>query len=387
MIRSTLRNRRKARGQRSAPSRTLEVPTLEDCLSKRDFSGALALLDYDRDVDKDDAEKSLWIAYCAFHLGDLERAQNAYIELLSENHETTAPKDTSIYIACVYYAMQMFSEAEEFALAADDCALKTRILYQIALKTYDESKAVSYKQQLGSDVEDKLCLAAGHFSGKKFQEATDLYKRLLIDNRDSLALNVYVAMCYFKLDYYEVSLEILTVYDHFDSVLVSNLKACNSFRLFNGKAALDELKKSGDLDKLMANNDLIRHNHVVFTDGENAMQVLPPLLDFIPEAKLNLAIYHLQNDDIEDAHELLHDIEPSTPQEYILKAIVNANLGQAQGDVVALRTAQKCFQAVGTSPSECDTIPGRQCMASCFFLLKQFEDVNVSHYLWHRIYL
>ena len=32
---------------------------------------------------------------------------------------------------------------------------------------------------------------------------------------------------------------------------------------------------------------------------------------------------------------------------------------------------------VGASASECDTIPGRQCMASCFFLLKQFDDVNI----------
>ena len=35
------------------------------------------------------------------------------------------------------------------------------------------------------------------------------------------------------------------------------------------------------------------------------------------------------------------------------------------------------IQLVGASASECDTIPGRQCMASCFFLLKQFEDVNI----------
>ena len=34
-------------------------------------------------------------------------------------------------------------------------------------------------------------------------------------------------------------------------------------------------------------------------------------------------------------------------------------------------------QLVGASASECDTIPGRQCMASCFFLLKQFDDVNI----------
>ena len=32
---------------------------------------------------------------------------------------------------------------------------------------------------------------------------------------------------------------------------------------------------------------------------------------------------------------------------------------------------------VGASASECDTIPGRQCMASCFFLLKLFDDVLV----------
>merc|ERR1719502_1681115 len=27
--------------------------------------------------------------------------------------------------------------------------------------------------------------------------------------------------------------------------------------------------------------------------------------------------------------------------------------------------------------SECDTIPGRQCMASCFYLLRQFDDVLI----------
>ena len=43
-------------------------------------------------------------------------------------------------------------------------------------------------------------------------QATDIYKRLLLESRDDLALNVYVAMCYYKLDYYDVSLEILAVF-------------------------------------------------------------------------------------------------------------------------------------------------------------------------------
>lgn len=70
-----------------------------------------------------------------------------------------------------------------------------------------------------------------------------------------------------------------------------------------------------------------------------------------------------------------------------------------------LKVAQQFFQLVGGSASECgtlnrslikmvlksntvwacvynfflliDTIPGRQCMASCFFLLRQFEDVLI----------
>ena len=38
---------------------------------------------------------------------------------------------------------------------------------------------------------------------------------------------------------------------------------------------------------------------------------------------------------------------------------------------------------VGGSASECDTIPGRQCMAACFFLLKQFDDVLLYLNRWN----
>jgi intraflagellar transport protein 56 len=64
-------------------------------------------------------------------------------------------------------------------------------------------------------------------------------------------------------------------------------------------------------------------------------------------------------------------------QEYILKGVVHAALGQSTNDSEQLALAQQYFQLVGASASECDTIPGRQCMASCFFLLKQFDDVLI----------
>ena len=39
------------------------------------------------------------------------------------------------------------------------------------------------------------------------------------------------------------------------------------------------------------------------------------------------------SDDVNEAYSLIKDIEPTTPQEYILKGVVNAALGQEQGSV------------------------------------------------------
>lgn len=76
------------------------------------------------------------------------------------------------------------------------------------------------------------------------QEATDIYKQLLLENRDYAALNVYVALCYSKLDYFDVSSEILQTYlqQHPNSAAAVNLKACNLFKLYDGKAAETEIQ-------------------------------------------------------------------------------------------------------------------------------------------------
>jgi intraflagellar transport protein 56 len=68
-------------------------------------------------------------------------------------------------------------------------------------------------------------------------------------------------------------------------------------------------------------NSLIRHNLVVFRQGENALQVLPPLLDVIPEARLNLVIYYMKQGEYAEAFELIKEVEPTTPPQYILKVI------------------------------------------------------------------
>ena len=80
---------------------------------------------------------------------------------------------------------------------------------------------------------------------------------------------------------------------------------------------------------------------------------------------------------MQEAYDLVKVLEPTTPQEYIVKAVTCASLGQEMENSEMLKQAQHNFQLVGASASECDTIPGRQCMASCYFLLKQFDDALI----------
>lgn len=103
-----------------------------------------------------------------------------------------------------------------------------------------------------------------------------------------------------------------------------------------------------------------------------ALQVLPPLVDLIPEARLNLAIYQLRQQNVAAALKLLETMQPNAPYEYVLKAVVNAVYGQSlisNNRLAAaehLKVAQQFFQLVGSSASECG--------------LSRFQDVrwNIS---------
>jgi intraflagellar transport protein 56 len=354
---------------------------LEEALAARDFSRATATLDFAKshNLQIDGYDLNAWLAYSAFHMGDYHRATEVYKEILVQEDADPA---NHVFLACCHFCLGSYKEAEEHAKKGPASPLQNRVLFHCAHKFNDEGKLMHHHQKLQETLEDQLSLAAIHYFRNHFQEATDIYKRILLENREYYALNIYVALCYYKLDYYDVSLEVLNVYlgQHPDSAIAINLKACNHFKLYNGKAAEVELKVLIDLQSASYNveNDLVKHNLVVFRNGENAIQVLPQLLEVVvPEARLNLVIYYLRNDKVKDAYELIKNVEPVTPQEYILKAVVNASIGQMTDSREHIKMAQQYFQLVGASASECDTIPGRQCMASCFFLLKQYDDVLI----------
>jgi intraflagellar transport protein 56 len=385
MIRpGTSLTKQKAKARAAAPKgppgkkQDVQKPELQEFLNDCDYVGAITLLEFERKAREERPHLLSWLAYSYFHNGDYKKAIDTYDDALQKDSDS----NMYAYKACCHYALTEYDEAEAEAKKAPDSQLKTRILFHTAHKRNDESAMMTHHQALTESKEDQLCLAAIQYLRSHFQEATDIYKRLLVEDREHYALNVYIAFCYYKLDYYDVALEILQTYltNFPNSITAVNLKACSHYQLYNGKAAEAELKvlqQASNSGNIFQEHDLLQHNLVVFRNGENAVQVLPPLLDIIPEARLNLVIYHLRTDEAGEAYNLIKDLEPAVPREYILKGVVFAALGQKQGSREHLKMAQQLFQLVGASTSECDTIPGRQCMASCFFLLRQFEDVLV----------
>jgi intraflagellar transport protein 56 len=237
-----------------------------------------------------------------------------------------------------------------------------------------------------NSVADQLSWAALQYLKGEFEEAIDIYKRIYMDKKFD-ALNIYLAMCYLKEEYFDIALDLVNHYltIHKDSIVANNLKAVLEYSANgNYKAAqnhllyLQEISKSST-SNILEDSDLLKHNMAVFdneeTSSSNKLKVFSSLIDVIPEAKLNLIIYYLRNEQVNQAYALIKDIQPNSTKEYILKAVVHCMLGQ-QGDKNQehLKKAQTYFQSIGASASECDTIEGRQCMASCFRLNGMHSD-------------
>ena len=182
--------RRQTRGFTKA-----EVPGVEEFVAKRDFSGALAVLDFKRRSGEVDANTLPWMAYCAWHLGDFERALETYDEVLATRDDPIL----HVYRATCLFYLSRFHEAKEAARQGDGGKLQLRLLFHLAQREGDEQSLISYHSQLEDVKLDQISLAAVHYQRSHFQEATDVYKRLLLDNRADVALNVYIAMCYYKV--------------------------------------------------------------------------------------------------------------------------------------------------------------------------------------------
>ena len=109
---------------KSAKAAAKGQPSLEDFLNKRDYMGALTLLEFKlRCQDGDMKDLLMWIGYCAFHLGNFHRAEEAYKELFEAY---PVGDEIHLYQACCYFYQQMYEEAGASAEKGPDSELKVR---------------------------------------------------------------------------------------------------------------------------------------------------------------------------------------------------------------------------------------------------------------------
>jgi len=152
---------------------------LEEFLEKRDYIGALTLLEFNNSTGGS-LEVDLWMGYCAFHLGDYKRAATIYQNLRKKDY---VPPDISTNLACCYFYLGMYPESQKILEDVANSKLRTRLLFHLAHKMGNESKLMEYHQMLQDIIEDQLSLASIHYLQAHYQEAIDVYKRILLDNR------------------------------------------------------------------------------------------------------------------------------------------------------------------------------------------------------------
>lgn len=77
----------------------------------------------------------------------------------------------------------MYKKAEEVAKGGPRSPLQIRLLFHISHKMGDEERLMGLHQQLQDVLPDQMSLASMHYMRNHYQEAIDVYKRYLLENR------------------------------------------------------------------------------------------------------------------------------------------------------------------------------------------------------------
>ena len=346
-------------------------------IESRDYSGSATFIDFIIDelhlpYTKDLA---LWKGYSLFHLGDYTKAIDVYNQLLKED-----PDDTNLYLyiaSCLYYN-QEFDEAQMYSEKGPSCDFRTRLLFHIAHKRDDDQQLLKSHSELVGTLENQLSLAAIHYMRTHYQDAIEIYERILQQHPDFIALYVYIAMCQYKLDLFQEANDSVDQYlaVNSDSAVGLNLKACAYLRLFEASIAESQILQIQKFSSATYSfvDTLIKHNVVVFHNGEDGFTVLPPMVDSLPEARFNLIVLYMRESNSQEAFNLLQDFKPLEINEQILRATVLLAFGQLTSDTSQVEEANSIFSQIGEMDVIKDTVPGRQCLATAKFINGEYQE-------------
>ena len=366
-----------SRDEKSQNQQETPEEYVQRCIESRDYSGAATFIEFIRDEVKQPYTKelALWHGYSLFHLGQYSDAIDVYEQLLKEE-----PDDTILYlyIASCHFYNQDFDEARSNALRGPQCDFRTRLIFHIAHQKNDEQELFQAHSQLVGTLENQLSLAAIHYMRSHYQDAIDIYQRLLAEHPDFLALNVYIAMCQFKLEQYEESNQAVDIYlgVNSDSAVALNLKSCDYLRMFDPEIAESQLLQIRKFSSAAYEfvDTLINHNLCIFHNGDDGFKILPKLVPILNEARFNLAVLYMRENNAQEAYNLLQDYIPIELNESILKATVLLAIGQANSEAPPIEEANATFQEVGQMDVIKDTIQGREALASTRFIVGEYDE-------------
>lgn len=77
----------------------------------------------------------------------------------------------------------MYTEAQAIIETIPNSPLKVRLLFHLAHKLNDEDRLLELHGSLRDVNEDQLSLASMHYLRAHYQDAIDVYKRLLLDKK------------------------------------------------------------------------------------------------------------------------------------------------------------------------------------------------------------
>ena len=282
------------------------------------------------------------------------------------------------YISSCHFYNQDYELAREEAEKGPSCDFRTRLIFHIAQQTNNEQELFQAHSQLVGTMENQLSLAAIHYMRANYEDAIDIYRRILQQHPDYLALNVYIAMCQFKLDQFEESNESVDQYlaVNSDSAVGLNVKACDYLRLFDpdiAESQILQIRKFASASYSFIEG-LIRHNIVVFHNGDNGFTELPKLVNSFSEARFNLAVLYMRQNNPAEAYNLLQNFQPIDINENILKATVLLAYGQLTSDEPMLEEANAIFTDIGNMDVVKDTVPGRECLATKEFVIGSYDE-------------
>lgn len=148
------------------------IPTLDQFVERRDYAGALALLEFKRKAGDDSVEDvDAWIAYCATRIGEYDRALVA----LERAHGAGDMGDEALtYMGICHLYLHDYDAASKCAAGAPPSALRNRLQFITAVRRNDEERFFRYHERLEEGPVDKLCLASAMDLRRKHQAVRSL---------------------------------------------------------------------------------------------------------------------------------------------------------------------------------------------------------------------